>query len=76
MIGLFFFLLVLTYGNPAYAYFGLGAALPALGSAIAFVFLIFSSLVGLILYPVKKYFDLRSRIKKGKIKENTDDPNV
>ena len=48
-----FILYFLITGN-AYAYIGIGPLLPLLGSAILYIFLGLVSVLGFIIYPIRK----------------------
>lgn len=69
MIKIFMLIVVLKLTilpDIVYAYIGLGPILPALGSVIAFIFVIAIAVLGIIAYPIKKIFD---KIKKNKNKK-------
>lgn len=53
--------------HPAHAYLGLGPTLPFLGGAIAFIFLVLSSILGIVLYPLKR---LMEYFRKDKAPDN------
>lgn len=69
MIKIFILIVVLKLTilpDIVYAYIGLGPILPALGSLIAFIFVIAIAVLGIFAYPIKKIFD---KIKKNKKKK-------
>ena len=42
--------------TPSYSYVGLGPLIPLLGNAIIFIFLLFLSILGIIFYPILKFY--------------------
>ena len=55
--------------NKAYAYIGLGPLVPMIGTIIAYIFIGFISLFGIIIYPVRMIFK-KIKNKKNNIHNN------
>ena len=64
-----FILYFLITGN-AYAYIGIGPLLPLLGSAILYIFLGLVSVLGFIIYPIRKIYKYFKDKKKVKFEKN------
>ena len=47
-------LIILTSSSKAFAYIGLGPLLPVIGSVIVYVFIGIISILGIIVYPLRK----------------------
>ncbi len=50
----------------SYAYLGMGPLIPAIGSAVMFIFVIVLAVFGILFYPIKKFLNQK---KKKEIKE-------
>ncbi len=56
MIKIFFtqILIILTSSSKAFAYIGLGPLLPVIGSVVVYIFIGIISILGIIVYPLRK----------------------
>lgn len=63
----FFILICLSFfPTNSYAYLGMGPLIPAIGSAVMFIFVIILAVFGILFYPIKKFLNQK---KKKEIKE-------
>ena len=66
------FILYFLITDNAYAYIGIGPLLPLLGSAILYIFLGLVSVLGFIIYPIRKIYKYFKDKKKVKFKKNKE----
>ena len=63
----FFILICLSlFPTNSYAYLGMGPLIPAIGSAVMFLFVIILAVFGIFFYPIKKFLNKK---KKKEIKD-------
>ena len=62
-------LIILTSSSKAFAYIGLGPLLPVIGSVIVYIFIGIISILGIIVYPLKKILKKKNN-KKDKKEDN------
>ena len=68
LLSIFIFCFLIT--DNAYAYIGIGPLLPLLGSAILYIFLGIVSVLGFVIYPVRKIYKYFKDKKKVKFEKN------
>ena len=52
------YIILFTFlSTSTYAYIGLGPLIPLLGNAIIFIFIFFLSVLGIIFYPLLKFYN-------------------
>lgn len=66
------FILYFLITDNAYAYIGIGPLLPLLGSAILYIFLGLVSVLGFIIYPIRKIYKYFKDKKKVKFEKNKE----
>ena len=59
-------LLIFTFSNFSYAFFGIVALIPLLGNGIVLLFIVAISILGFLIYPLKKILDQLKKKKKKK----------
>ena len=57
---------IILFSTNSYAYLGMGPLIPAIGSAVMFLFVIILAVFGIFFYPIKKFLNKK---KKKEIKE-------
>ena len=71
MISKFFIIIfLLLYSSTSHAYLGMGPLIPAIGSAVIFVFVLILAFFGILFYPIKKLLEKRKRKKEDMKKNN------
>ena len=70
---LFFLIFFFIMSVNSYAYIGIGPLLPLLGSAILYIFLGIISIIGFILYPLRKIMAYFKNKKKDKLSKKEKD---
>lgn len=68
LLTIFIFFILIT--DNANAYIGIGPLLPLLGSVILYIFLGIVSILGFIIYPIRKIFNYLKNKKKDKLEKN------
>ena len=56
---------IFFFNNVSYAYIGLGPLIPILGNIIVWLFVVLVTVLGFVVYPIKKILD-KKKIKKNK----------